>query len=164
MGIYITFQNTDAFKENANGVYKLIPYYQRIYPQNNPHESSRFIIQKHPFSGEWQLTEIYNYIYRKTIHSFSKEEENPMREQIIAQVLVTLQKMLAEKDHTISNIQQKLKFLNHLFEEYKNQNNSDEQEECDNQESNFIADENNIQNFSSSCDGISTIDISSPEK
>jgi hypothetical protein len=36
----------------ASGTYQLIPYYQKIYPKDD--HSIRYIIQKHPFNGEYQ--------------------------------------------------------------------------------------------------------------
>ena len=60
----------------------------------NDNETSRFIIQKHPFNGEWQLTEIYHSIHRRTIHSFTKknENENAVQGKTIAEVFVTFLK------------------------------------------------------------------------
>merc|ERR1711964_194782 len=81
------------------GIYKLIPYYQRIFPKENVEHSSRFIIQKHPINHEWLLTEFgstyltplikndgfENSFFESTIHSFSKNDENPLRDNIVAQ-------------------------------------------------------------------------------
>jgi hypothetical protein len=86
-------------------VYKLLPYYQKVFPLDK--ETSRFIIQKHAFNDEWQLTEIYNYIYRKTIHSFSTDKENYVRDHIIAYTLDILQQKLKEKDKKILNFEEK---------------------------------------------------------
>jgi len=49
--IRFDFEGQGAFKRAGNGIYKLIPYYQKVFPQDR--EKSRFIIEKHAFAGEW---------------------------------------------------------------------------------------------------------------
>jgi len=72
----------DAFDREASGVYKLIPYYMKIYPKDTNH-GDRFIIQQNPFNGEFQLIKIFNYIYRKNVRSlFHPNKEIPQKKDL----------------------------------------------------------------------------------
>jgi len=77
----------DAFDREATGVYKLIPYYMKIYPDDN--HQDRFIIQQNPFNGEFQLVKIYNYIHRKSVRSlFHPNQEIPQKKDLTKIVIV----------------------------------------------------------------------------
>ena len=65
----------------------------KVFPEDI--ETSRFVIQKHPFDGEWQLTEIYDQIYRRTIYPLSNvikliKEKNKSSGKIAVESFVTL--------------------------------------------------------------------------
>jgi len=94
----------------ASGIYKLIPYYQRIFPEDSL--NSRFIIQKHPMNGEWLLTEIYESIWHKTIFSFPKENENPIRDAIVIKAFSMLQEGATEMKKEILNLKEQVKSKN----------------------------------------------------
>jgi len=65
--IDLNLENEDAFDREASGVYKLIPYYVKIYPNDN--HQDRFIIHQNPFNGEFQLVKIFDYINRKKVRA-----------------------------------------------------------------------------------------------
>jgi len=74
---FIYLDSTDSQYKSANGVYKLLPYYQKISPEKKlTLADSRFIIHKHVISGQWQLTESYAYPLSKIIKAFPVTEEN----------------------------------------------------------------------------------------
>merc|ERR1711925_55551 len=60
----------------TNGIYKLIPYYQKVPLEQLKAEESRFIIHKHVISGQWQLTEFDAYPLSKNIKAFPVTEED----------------------------------------------------------------------------------------
>merc|ERR1712034_69919 len=59
----------------TNGIYKLFPYYQKVPTEQLTAENSRFIIHKHVISGQWQLTEVYDYFWTRNIKAFPITEE-----------------------------------------------------------------------------------------
>ena len=78
-GFYLNLSNEDAFDRQAHGIYKLIPYYQKIYPLDE--SFNQFVIQKHPFTNKFQLVkiqdwaQIYGNMYStKSIKSMNYEE------------------------------------------------------------------------------------------
>jgi len=66
--IDLSLEHEDAFDREATGIYKLIPYYVKIYPKDTNH-GDRFIIQQNPFNDEFQLVKIFNYINHKNVRS-----------------------------------------------------------------------------------------------
>jgi len=74
---FINIQSTESQYNIANGIYKLFPYYQKLSPnQQLTSEDSRFIIHKHVISGQWQLTEVYDYFWTRNIKAFPVTEKN----------------------------------------------------------------------------------------
>ena len=75
------------YQTDASGVYNLIPYYQRIDPDDaqKPSHEPRYIIQKHPINGQFLLTKVegmnrsivypescqYEYFYHATVDTLS---------------------------------------------------------------------------------------------
>jgi len=71
---FINLNSTEFQYKSANGIYKLIPYYQKA--EQPKAEESRFIIHKHVISGQWQLTEFDAYPLSKNIKAFPVTEED----------------------------------------------------------------------------------------
>jgi len=108
--IKLNIDNQSDHRYEASGIYKLIPYYQRIFPADG--KTSRFIIQKHPMSGEWLLTEIYASIWHKTIFSFPKENENPLRDAIVVKAFSVFQEEVQEIKKTNLNYKEEIDLKN----------------------------------------------------
>jgi len=73
----INIQSTGSQYNAANGIYKLFPYYQKLSPEKQlTPKDSRFIIHKHVMTGQWQLTEVYDYFWTRNIKAFPVTEEN----------------------------------------------------------------------------------------
>jgi len=127
----------DAFDREASGVYKLIPYYMKIYPKDTNH-GDRFIIQQNPFNGEFQLIKIFNYIYRKNVRSlFHPNKEIPQKKDLTTinslHKYQTNMKALAKKNITLIEEIQKTKersnnFKKNLQNKEKNLHENMEQE------------------------------------
>merc|ERR1712072_175726 len=77
---------TSDFSQNQEvvGTYKKFPYYQKVWPKldkNNVHDS-RFVIQKHMVSCQWQLTKFSKWpfpsseIIQTCGHTITEEKEN----------------------------------------------------------------------------------------
>jgi hypothetical protein len=60
-GFYLNLSNEDAFDRQAHGIYKLIPYYEKIYPPDEIY--NRFVIQKHPFTNKFELVKIQDWLH-----------------------------------------------------------------------------------------------------
>merc|ERR1712034_220512 len=74
---FITLNSAGSQYNNTNGIYKLFAYYQKLSPEKQlTPADSRFIIHKHVMTGQWQLTEVYDYLWTKNIKSFPVTEEN----------------------------------------------------------------------------------------
>jgi len=74
----IYLDSSESQYKTSNGIYKLIPYYEKICPEltSTDIKSSRFIIHKHVISGQWQLTEFDSYPLSKIIKALPVTEEN----------------------------------------------------------------------------------------
>jgi len=73
---FIYLDSTESQYNNTNGIYKLFPYYQKLSSKELTPEDSRFIIHKHVMTGQWQLTEVYDYFWTRNIKAFPVIEEN----------------------------------------------------------------------------------------
>ena len=75
---FIHIYSTESQYKAANGIYKLIPYYEKLSSELTSVDikSSRFIIHKHVISGQWQLTEFDAYPLSKNIKAFPVTAEN----------------------------------------------------------------------------------------
>jgi hypothetical protein len=73
---FIYLDSAESQYNDTNGTYKLFPYYQKISTEPLTFVDSRFIIQKHVITGQWQLTEVYDYYWSKNIKAFPVTEEN----------------------------------------------------------------------------------------
>jgi len=73
---FIYLDSTESQYNNTKGIYKLLPYYQKVSTEQLTPEDSRFIIHKHVMTGQWQLTEVYNYFWTRNIKAFPVTEEN----------------------------------------------------------------------------------------
>jgi len=118
--IELNLEYEDAFDREASGVYKLIPYYLKIYPKDD--HQDRFIIQQNPFSGEFQLVKIYNYIHRKNVRSlFHPTKQLPQKNDL--STINTLHKYqtnvkaLAEKNLRLIEEIQNTKKQSHILKE-----------------------------------------------
>jgi len=78
----------DALTRQASGIYKKIPYYQKLYPIDS--HQDRYFIQQNPFTGEFQLIENFNYIHRRSIRALF-DPENPTLSQDDVKVIHTFQ-------------------------------------------------------------------------
>jgi len=76
----------------TNGIYKLFPYYQKLSTEQLTAENSRFIIHKHVMTGQWQLTEVYDYFWTRNIKAFPMTEENE-NNALLKNQFMDLQKM-----------------------------------------------------------------------
>jgi len=74
----IYLDSSESQYKTSNGIYKLIPYYEKMCPEltSTDIKSSRFIIHKHVISGQWQLTEFDSYPLSKIIKALPVTEEN----------------------------------------------------------------------------------------
>ena len=53
----------------------MLPYYQKVSTEQLKPQDSRFIIHKHVMTGQWQLTEVYDYFWTRNIKAFPVTEE-----------------------------------------------------------------------------------------
>merc|ERR1711925_25672 len=139
--IKINIERKHWHEFDPSGVYQLIPYYVKVFPEDIG--TSRFVIQKHPFNGEWQLTEIYNQIYRRTIYPLSKviKEKNKSSGKITVESFDTLQKETKTMKETILNLEEKVIL--------KNENITQLNESLILLKENLLAKETQIQNLNS---------------
>jgi len=83
---------------DPSGIYQLFPYYVKVSPEDIG--TSRFVIQKHAFNNEWQLTEIYDHISRRTICPFSDviEKVNKSSAKITVESFLNFKQKYIEKE------------------------------------------------------------------
>lgn len=102
----------------ASGIYKLMPYYQRVLPKDSsgalPH-----IIQKNPLDGTWEMRKIYDFKNQEIIHSFPIEIENPLRDSIVVNVFETLKKEAQKMKKESENLKKEVKSKNENMESLK---------------------------------------------
>jgi len=117
--INLEIEKGSDYRYEANGIYKLIPYYQRIFPEDSI--NCRFIIQKHPMSGDWLLTKIFASIWHKTIFSFPKENGNPIRNAIVVNTFSMAIKEAEEMKKKVFNLEESLNLKNEEITTLKKQ-------------------------------------------
>jgi hypothetical protein len=75
---YISLDSIESQYNATNGIYKLLPYYQKLSTESLNLKDSRFIIHKHVITGQWQLTEIYDYFWSRNIKALPVTNENAL--------------------------------------------------------------------------------------
>jgi len=118
----IHLDSSESQYKTSNGIYKLIPYYEKLCPEltSTDIKSSRFIIHKHVISGQWQLTEFDSYPLSKNIKAFpvtEEDEENALLNDRFVQSKNIIHKMQKE----IMNMQAEVTSKNETIESLKNQ-------------------------------------------
>merc|ERR1712034_182524 len=102
----------------ASGIYKLIPYYQKILSKPGsgalPH-----IIQKNPFNGTWEMKKIHDSKNQEIIHYFPKEAENPLRDAIVVNVFDTLKTEAKKMGKESENLRKEVQLKNDNLESFK---------------------------------------------
>merc|ERR1712034_54824 len=107
----------------TNGIYKLIPYYQKVSPEQLKAEESRFIIHKHVISGQWQLTEFDAYPLSKNIKAFPVTEENEKNALMIqSNRFASLSHRVQEQEAIIQNLNKDVKAKDNTIESLTAQN------------------------------------------
>jgi len=94
----MNLQYNDETKTEANGTYQLITYYQKIpMPEKNDFTAPRFIIQKNPVHGDWELIKIFDS-HQEIIDSRSnvKDTSHPFRNAVIVSAFCPLLKSAKE--------------------------------------------------------------------
>jgi len=122
---FINLDSSESQYKAANGVYKLIPYYQKLSPDLSPtdFQSSRFIIHKHIITGQWQLTEFDAYPCSKNIKAFPVMDDNEKIKFIPNRCVILLQR-IQEQEMTIKNLKEQIKFKDDCLQSLTTQNKS----------------------------------------
>merc|ERR1712034_2246 len=96
---FINLDSTEFQYKAANGIYKLIPYYQKLSPELSPADlkSSRFIIHKHVITGQWQLTDFYSYPCSRNIKAFPVTDENEKMKSKTSRCIILHQTVQAQE-------------------------------------------------------------------
>merc|ERR1711964_203223 len=113
---YINLQSESYMYAEANGIYQLIPYYQKWNPEISKldFKSSRFIIHKHMISGQWQLTE-FNYPWSKNLKAFplsEEQEKNALLKNVFSkQKIENSNKVIHYQKVTIESLEKEINFF-----------------------------------------------------
>jgi len=121
---FIHLESTESQYKASNGIYKLIPYYQKLFPELSPTDiqSSRFIINKHVITGQWQLTEIYDLFWSRNIKAFPVTKENEIK-ALRHNRFVQSQNRIQELEEVILNLETEVKFKTEAMQFFINNQN-----------------------------------------
>jgi len=122
---FINLDSSESQYKAANGVYKLIPYYQKSSPELSPtdFQSSRFIIHKHVITGQWQLTEFDAYPCSRNIKAFPVVDEHE-KTKLIANHSLAFYQSLENQERIIENLKEELKAKDDSIQSLTSQNES----------------------------------------
>jgi len=153
---FIHIYSTESQYKAANGIYKLIPYYEKLSPELTSVDikSSRFIIHKHVISGQWQLTEFDAYPLSKNIKAFPVTAENEKNalmnnrfiqsQNIIYNMEEAIMNMQTEKDKNIKSLKNQNDLLTSCLGREKEKHMNKKNKTQNEMESKLIEKENQI--------------------
>jgi hypothetical protein len=120
---FINLDSTEFQYKAANGIYKLIPYYQKLSPELSAEDfkSSRFIIHKHVITGQWQLTDVYAYPSSRIVKAFPVTDENE-KMKFKTNLCIPLYQTVQRQETAIEILQKKVKTKDDTIEFLTTQN------------------------------------------
>jgi hypothetical protein len=108
--INVSFQSHSPTTQEASGTYQLITYYEKMQlPEKYVEYESRFIIQKHPFYGDWRLSKIFKRADQKpVVIDSSTNKNNIYRNPFIFYGFFALQKSAKEMKFSNDTLKKEL--------------------------------------------------------